>query len=399
MHKNRLRIVVGGYIVRAPLGGQVWHYLQYLMGLAALGHDVLYVEDSCFFDSGEDEWYFDPETGTSGADPVKGLEFAGEAMAAVGLPDKWAFYQSHGGLWHGPAADWASTFCRNADLFVNVSAKNPIRPWLAGIPRRVYLDTDPCFTQIRLLTNPIDRHHALQHNIFATFGENIPFGASSLPGDSFAWFPTRQPIVVEAWPETPGQHDGRLTAVLSWQTYPPVEHEGIRYGLKAESLAPLLDLPRRSRESFELALSGNEAPRESLREHGWRLLDGGPRTLLDYQAYIQSSKGELGIAKHGYVASNCGWFSERSAAYMASGRPVVVQNTGFTRWLHADRGVLPFDTPAAALSALDDLHAHYGAHCRAAREVVADYFGAGAVLSRLIDDASSVAPQPLPAPR
>jgi hypothetical protein len=382
-----LRIVVGGYLVRAPLGGQAWHYLQYLTGLTALGHEVLYIEDSCFFDDDEYEWFFDPETGKSGADPAYGLEFVNDTLSAAGLRERWAFYEAHAGRWHGPAADTAVDYCRDADLFVNVSAVNPVRPWLAGIPRRLFLDTDPSFTQIRLLTNPINRRHALQHNVFATFGENIPAGYSSLPGDSFDWFPTRQPIVVESWPVTPGRRDAPLTAVLAWQTYSPIEHEGRRYGIKADSFRLLLDLPTRSRERFELALGGDQAPRDLLRENGWRLLDRGPRTPGEYQAYIRSSKAELGIAKHGYVTSHSGWFSERSAAYLASGRPIVAQNTGFTRWLSADRGVLPFDTPAGALSALDDLHAHYEAHCRAAREVAVEYFESGAVLSSLLDGA------------
>jgi hypothetical protein len=388
MPRDRLRIVVGGYLVRAPLGGQAWHYLQYVSGLAALGHEVLYIEDSCFFDDDEHEWYYDPDAGKSGTDPAYGLEFATNALSAVGHGERWAFYEAHAGRWHGPAADTAVGFCRDADLFVNVSAVNPIRPWLAGIPRRIFVDTDPGFTQIRLLTNPINRRHALQHNVFATFGENIPAGYSSLPSDAFTWFPTRQPMVLEAWHVTPGRPDAPLTAVLAWQTYPPIEHDGLRYGVKADSFRPLLDLPARSRESFELAVSGDQAPRDLLRKNGWRLLDRGPRTPSDYQHYLQSSKAELGIAKHGYVASRSGWFSERSAAYLASGRPIVMQNTGFTRWLNADKGVLPFDTPAMALSALDDLQSRYEAHCRGAREVAAEYFESSAVLSRLIDNAS-----------
>jgi hypothetical protein len=181
---------------------------------------------------------------------------------------------------------------------------------------------------------------------------------------------------------------------LAWQTYAPLAHDGRKYGVKADSFPPLLDLPMRSHENFELALSGDQAPRELLRKNGWYLLDRGPRTPGDYQAYLQSSKAEFGIAKAGYIVSHCGWFSERSAAYLASGRPVVVQETGFSRWLPTGLGVLPFLTPDNAMAALDDLNARYDQHCRAARELVVEYFDYRKVLSQLIEQvyASLAAP-------
>jgi hypothetical protein len=392
-----LRIVVGGYLVRAPLGGQAWHYLQYIAGLAALGHEILYIEDSCFFEDDEYEWYYDPRVGVSGDDPAYGLDFVRHALARFGVEDRWAFYEASTDRWHGPAAATAVSFCRDADLFVNVSGINPVRPWLAGIPLRLFVDTDPCFTQIRLLTNPINRRHALQHNVFATFGENIPAGLSDLPDDSFDWIPTRQPMMLEAWPVSPGQPDAPLTAVMAWQTYGPVEHDGRAYGVKADSFEPFLDLPRHRAESFELALGGHEAPRDVLARNGWRLLDRGPTSLDDYQAYLSSSKAEFGIAKAGYVVSDCGWFSERSAGYLASGRPVVVQSTGFEEWLPSGEGVLPFATPDEATAALDDLATHYERHCRAARELVTEYFDHKVVLGCLLERACATSTESRPA--
>ena len=382
-----LRVVVGGYLVRAPLGGQAWHYLQFLVGLAALGHEVLYVEDSHFFEDDEQEWYFDPGAGTSGVDPAPGMRFVQEALTRFGLEDQWAFYEASTHRWHGPASTRAVQCCEGADLFVNVSGVNPVRPWLAGVPHRLFVDTDPCFTQIRLLGNPINRRHALQHNRFATFGENIPAGKSVLPLDTFPWFATRQPVVLEAWPVSPGRPDAPLTTVMAWQTYGPLEHEGRGYGVKADSFEPFFDLPRRRGETFELSLGGDQAPRQRLRRCGWRVLDRGPMTLDAYQEYLASSRAEFGIAKAGYVESASGWFSERSAAYLASGRPAVVQSTGFEEWLPAGLGVLSFATPADAISTLDDLAARYAQHCRASRELVAEYFDHRVVLARLVEQA------------
>lgn len=386
MAKDRLRIVVGGYLVRAPLGGQAWHYLQYVIGLARLGHEVLYLEDSCFLDGDEYAWYCDPETGKWGSDVGVGFPFVQNAFTTFGLENRWTFYEARSKLWHGPAANWAIEFCKTADLFINVSAVNPIRPWLEAIPRRVFVDTDPAFTQIRLLTNSLNRDLGAQHNVFATFGENIPAGRSTLPTDPYTWIPTRQPMVLDAWPVTPGNPNAALTAVMAWRTYSTLEHEGQRYGAKADSFPPFMDLPIRSTEKFELALGG-DGPRELLAQNGWRLLERGPKSLTDYQEYLRGSKAEFGIAKEGYVVSRCGWFSERSAAYLASGRPVVVQDTGFPAWLPSGRGVLPFRTPDDALAALEDLNTHYERHCRDARDIVTEYFDFRRVLPNLIDEA------------
>jgi hypothetical protein len=384
---ERLRIVVGGYLVRAPLGGQAWHYLQYLIGLASLGHEVLYVEDSRFFVDDEYEWYFDPAVGESGKDPTHGLAFTHEALGRFGLEARWAFYEASADHWHGPAASTAVGFCADADLFLNLSGVNPVRSWLEEIPLRVFVDTDPCFTQIKVLDNPINRGHAMQHNAFATFGENIASGASALPPDIIAWFPTRQPMVLEAWHTSPGPSEAPLSTVMSWQTYGPIVHDGLRYGVKADSFESFLELPRLREEPFEIALGGANAPRDRLRANGWRILERPPGSLDDYQQYLAGSRAEFGIAKEGYVKSNCGWFSERSAAYLASGRPVVVQSTGFEEWLPSGAGVLPFTTAADAAVALDDLTVNYRAHCRDARELVDSYFRYDHVLEQLIERA------------
>ncbi|HWN80539.1 MAG TPA: hypothetical protein VNM87_00445, partial [Candidatus Udaeobacter sp.] len=166
------------------------------------------------------------------------------------------------------------------------------------------------------------------------------------------------------------------------------EHAGVRYGMKAESFAPYMDLPAGAGSGtvFELALGSPGAPRDLLRAHGWKLRDPRrpTRDPWIYQRYLQRSKAEFGIAKHGYVASGSGWFSERTAAYLASGRPAVVQETGFSRWLPAGSGVLPFRSPAEALAGVAEVNARYLHHCRAARELAASHFDSNCVLSDLL---------------
>ena len=380
---SRLRILVLGYIVRGPLGGLAWHHLQYVMGLARLKHDVWFLEDSDDYDS-----CYDPVRNVTDRDPTYGLHFTASAFSRVGLGDRWAYYDAHTQRWLGPAAFRAPDLARTADLLLNLSCVNPLRPWFANVAQRALVDTDPVFTQIRHLSDPGAMARAREHTAFLTFGENIGTPSSSIPADGLPWQPTRQPVVLDAWPVTPGRPGGRFTTVMQWESYPAREHGGVRYGMKAESFAPYLDLPAGAGKDavFELALGSPGAPRDLLRERGWKLRDPRrpTRDPWIYQRYLQRSKAEFGIAKHGYVASGSGWFSERTAAYLASGRPAVVQETGFSRWLPAGSGVVPFRSPAEALAGVAEVNARYPHHCRAARELAAAHFDSNRVLSDLL---------------
>lgn len=375
-----MRIIVLGYLVRGPLGGLAWHHLQYILGLARLGHDVHFLEDSDDYAS-----CYDPRRDAMGTDPSYGLGFAADAFERLGLPDRWAYYDAHTSRWLGPAAPRALDICAGAGLLLNVSGVNPLRPWLASVPHRLFIDTDPAFTQIRHLTDPAARALALAHTAFFTFAQNL----AEIPDDGIAWKPTRQPIVLDAWPVTPGPPDGRFTTVMQWDSYRAREHAGRRYGMKSDSFAAYLDLPARAGPRFELALGSATAPRELLEAKGWIVRDPRPPTRdpWEYQRYIRQSKAEWSVAKHGYVVTRSGWFSERSAAWLASGRPVVTQDTGFTRWLPSGAGLLTFTTAAEALAAIEEIDRHYEDHCRAARALAATHFDATAVLTGLLADA------------
>lgn len=382
---SRLRIVVLGYIVRGPLGGFAWHHMQYVMGLAELGHDVYFLEDSS-----DSPWCcYDPSRQVTDRDPSFGLNFAGDAFSRVGLGDRWAYYDAHTVQWLGPCANRAFEICATADLLINVSEEKPERPWLMAIPNRVFVDTDPAFTQIRSLTDPVERQRALQYTAFCSFAENIGQVDCSIPDDGLPWQATRQPVVFSAWPVLQGPRSGKFTTIMQWESYPALEYHGRRFGMKAESFMPdYLDLPEKAGPCFELALGSPSAPRALLSDKGWSLRD--PLVITQdpwtYQAYIQQSKAEFSVAKHGYVVCHSGWFSERSAVYLASGRPVIVQDTGFTKWLPTGAGVLAFNTPEEALSAVDEVNRRYEFHCQAARQVADEYFNADKVLEILVEN-------------
>jgi hypothetical protein len=380
--RDRLRIIVLGYLVRGPLGGIAWHHLQYVLGLFRLGHDVFFFEDSDDYPS-----CYDPVGNAMSTDPTCGLAFAARAFERLGLGARWTYYDAHGSGWRGPAADEALELCRTADVLLNLSCVNPVRPWMEQVEVRALVDTDPVFTQIRHLTDPAARARASQHTAFFSFGENVGQPGCTIPFDGYAWQPTRQPIVLDAWMPTSGPLDGPLSTVMLWDSYRSAEHDGVRYGMKGESFDPYVDLPCRRHEPFVVALGSRGEPRERLASHGWTVLDPREPTKdpWTYQDFIRVSKAEFSVAKHGYVVSRSGWFSERSAAYLASGRPVIVQDTGFSRWLQASGGVLAFNNPDEAASQLDVLGLSYAWQCRQARDVAVEYFDSDRVLTRLLN--------------
>lgn len=379
---QRLRILVLGYIVRWPLGGMVWSNLHYLMGLHALGHEVWYFEDSDDYPS-----CYDPERCTTDTNRAYGLRFAEETLGRIGLGKRWAFHDGHAHTWHGPVAGRALRICQEADLVLNLACANPLRPWMQEIPVRAYVDEDPAFTQIRALTDEASRRRALAHNVFFTFGENLPAGKARIPMDGLPWRPARQPVFLPAVPVSPPQPAGQLTTVMQWQSYKPVEYQGIRYGLKGDSFAEFFSLPQQTGPLFELALGGRDVPAGQLRSAGWRLRNPleVTRTPWTYEAFIRESKAEFGLAKHGYVASHSGWFSERSACYLATGRPVLAQETGFSEWLDARQGVLSFQTKDDLVAAVEELNGDYERHCRVAREIAVEYFDSAKILPAMLE--------------
>ena len=394
---SRLRIVVCGYVVRGPLAGPTWHHLQYCLGLQDLGHEVWFFEDSDDYPS-----CYDPQRGAVGTDPSYGLAYAARVFERAGLGPRWAYHDAAGGSgWHGPAAARMESVCRSADLVLNVSGINPLRPWLQAARRRVLVDTDPVFTQVDILRDPARRAYARQHDAFFTFGECFGLPGCTMPDDGLPWQPTRQPVVTRLWQPAPGVPDGAYSTVMLWDSYDEREWAGRRYGMKSQEFDRIADLPARSPARFQVALGSPTAPHTTLQAQGWEVLD--PLALTTdpwvYQDFMRASKAEFSVAKHGYAATGSGWFSERSAGYMACGRPVVVQDTGFSRVLPTGLGLLAFGTPEEALAALAEVDARYGAHCRAARELVESHFEAGRVLASLLARAGAATPTTTGDPR
>lgn len=377
----KYNIIVAGFIVGGPLGGLVWHHLQYVLGLTAMGHNVLFVEDSDDYPS-----CYNPHTFQLTTDPSYGLEFINNVFSRFGLQHQWAYFNRHQQQWHGSTKKKVNAFIRKTDIFFNLSGVNPLQEIFLEIPTRVFIDTDPVFTQIRHLKEPAAFVRARQHTHFFTYGENFGKLNCTIPDDGLAWQATRQPLFLPAWNYSAGNQAASWTTIMQWDSYKVREYNGAIFGMKSASFDRYLNLPEKLRDTFELAIGSESAPKEKLAERGWNIADPISVTLTPqtYQKYIQQSKGEWSVAKQGYVASNSGWFSERSTGYLATGRPVVVQNTGFADILDTGRGLFSFNSLSESIAAIEEINQDYKAHCKWARELAEQYFRFDRVLSVLL---------------
>jgi|DewCreStandDraft_4_1066084.scaffolds.fasta_scaffold16001_3 hypothetical protein len=384
-----MTVLLLGYIIRGPWGGMVWHHFQYLQGLHAMGHELYFLEDSDDYPS-----CYTPWSAQASTDFSYGVSFLQSVFTKFGLEQRWAYYDAHTNSWHGPVSERIKPIIKSADLLLNLSGVNPLREWFQGVPVRVLVDTDPVFTQVRHLKKRDSLRDALRHNRFFTFGANIGKPGCKIPDDGLPWRPTRQPVALDLWPVTAGDPKGKFTTVMQWRSYPAIEYEGTLYGMKSDSFQAFLDLPNRATAVFELAAKGLGADEEMLKRRGWQIVDAETVTLdpWQYQKYLQQSSAEFSVAKHGYVVSRSGWFSERSAAYLSMGRPVLVQDTGFTDWLPSGIGVMPFRSADEAVAGVEAIQGNYRRHCEAARAIAQEYFDARKVLSAMLDEAMSGAP-------
>ena len=259
---------------------------------------------------------------------------------------------------------------------------------------RVYVDLDPGFTQLWQAAEGIDVGLSGHHR-FVTIGQAVGTASCAVPTCGLDWTPTLPPVVLRAWPtiETPPIYG--VTTVANWRSYGSITHDGIHFGQKAHSMRNLFGLPRRVPGlTFEPALAIDPAEVrdiEALESNGWKpinpvLVAAGPD---EYREFVQQSLVELGVAKSGYASSQCGWFSDRSACYLSSGRPVVAQDTGWRHYLPSGEGLLSFSDCADAADGLAEVLGNYGRHAKAAREIAREFLDSRRVLSTLLDRVGS----------
>ncbi|MGH7785401.1 MAG: glycosyltransferase family 1 protein [Candidatus Binatia bacterium] len=387
-----MRIVVTGLVATYPMGGVSWDYLAYVDGFRRLGAEVLYLEDT-------GGWVYHPQAQTFSDDAAPNLRYLVEALRVIDAPaDSWSL-RAPDGVQHGLGLDAVARFCRGADLFLNVSGSCWLRDEYRGARRTAYLDTDPGYTQATLSAvaegcasaeQQFSADLIRQHDRFFTFAEHIGAPDCRVPMGDLAWRPTRQPVVLERWPVHVGPSAARYTTVMSWKPggAPPVIG-GVTYGSKDVEFMRFAALPQRVPVELEVAVGG-AVPRGELAAHGWRVVDAYEcsTTMAVYQDYLRRSRGEWSVAKQIYVALRSGWFSTRSAVYLASGRPVIVQDTGWSAHYPTGDGLFAFRSLDEAVAALARVEADYAHHCAAARAVAERELAAPRVLERLLREAA-----------
>jgi hypothetical protein len=382
---DRPKIVVLGTMSTMPVAGVVWQYLHYIMGFEDLGYEAWYVEDHGIWPP-----YASARFGNDGA--AESARVINDVLSPFDMAGRWAYRSRHSDdVVYGMSKGDLSRLFRDACLVVNMHGSTWPRPEHSNSGRLAFIDTDPVKIQIWIDGGMARQDEYLQpHSAFFTFGENIGTDRCDLPsGYPYQFQPTRQPVVIRYWAESNLPLRYGFTTIGHWRQDRPLVWRGQRYAWsKREEFRKVLRLPSLVGAPFELALSEiNDDDRRHLVENGWVVSDALEisRDLSRYAAYIHASLGEFTVAKQQNVELNTGWFSDRSATYLAAGRPVVTQDTGFGDILPTGRGLYAFRTPEEAAEACLAVVSESDANAKAAAEIAREYFSHDVVLGHLLE--------------
>ncbi|MDZ8185425.1 MAG: hypothetical protein RMX96_11295 [Nostoc sp. ChiSLP02] len=383
------KIIVFGILFWYPLAGVTYQFLHYLLGLRRLGYDAYYIEDSW-------RWIYNPRLNDLSPDATENIQRIAPILEAYGFQDRWGFRDYLGGECYGMTQSEILQLYKEADAFLNVTGDQEIREEHLACPRRIYVESDPVASQIRVAQD--DKKliaHLSAHDTHFSFGENLGAPDCGVPVGGFNWLPTRQPVVLDLW-ETPNFTPGiAYNTIATWNNKgKDITYEGkTYYWRKARELEKFLDLPQRRPLRFEMATNVSDEERETVRcllqKHGWSQIDAVElsQDMKNYRAYIQESRGEFTVAKEQYTRLLSGWFSDRSACYLAAGRPVITQETGFSKYLPTGKGLFAFNNMEDILAALDTIESDYKGNCQAASEIASEYFAAEKVIGSLMERA------------
>jgi hypothetical protein len=369
--------------------GIAWDWIQIAVGLGRLGHDVYFVEEL------ESSWAVDHSgRPTSYAACVNRPRFMALAER-FGLGERACQLYDGGRATTGLSLAELMRKAEGADLLLNVSGHLREKRVLERVARRAYLDQDPVYTQLWVTEYGEDLGFG-DHDVFFTVGLDIGSPTCPIPTAGVRWHPMLPPVVLDFWAPATEAHTDRFTTVASLTGYAELRFEGRRYGSKYAEFRRLAELPRMTGQTLEVALKAFREDDDlirAMRLGGWTIADGGEVDGLEkYRAYIAASRAEIGVAQQAYVAGRSGWFSDRSAHYLASGKPVLAQATGFERHLPVGRGLLAFATADEAKQGIDAINADYDVHCTAARELAEEHLDYRAILPPLLDACMSPRP-------
>ena len=380
-----LRIVVLGNLAGEPYPGIAWQVAHFVIGLSRLGHDVYYFETSS-------AWPYDPVRKSRVNDSEYPLWYLAEMANYFGFAGRWAYRRSYGDkAWFGMSRTQAEELLAHADAVLSITGSTRLAEEGLKAGRLVYVCTDPVIHEVLFAKGDEDiRALVDEHDDVVTFGENIGTHCCPLPPLPRLCARTRQPVLLDFWEDgPPAKYE--FTTVGNWmQVGRDTEYDGeIYYWSKHREYLKFIDLPQRTGQPMELATSLVQLfaeDRTLLESNCWKLTDAQPFTLCSYRDYVRVSRGEFTVAKDANVRLHTGWFSDRSACYLAAGRPVITQDTGFGTVLPIGEGLFAFKTMDDILAAFDSIRSDYERHSRAARAIAETYFKAETVLSKLLVD-------------
>lgn len=389
---KKLRIIVGGMVGQFPLGGVAWDYFHYCIGLHQLGHDMYYHEDTWV-------WPHDPVKGYASDDASYTCNFIQGFFDryAPELAHKWHYRLLHDQS-YGMTREAFDEVSRTADVFLNVSGACFFPDELNPKAIKVFMDTDPGYNQIVMHEKPawsenVQRwcDQVLSHDRHLTYAENIYGDDCIIPRMGIDWQPTRCIATLPEWEavrNAPPPAEAAFTTVMSWSYFKgPLVYRGVSYDQKAAEFAKFHDLPRRTSVPLALAIGGHKAPSDQMKQNGWRLINAldASLTVDNYVQFIADSAGEWSIAKNVFVGTRSGWFSCRTACYLAAGRPAVVQDTAWSKFIPSGEGVIAFSTMEEAIDGLNRVAAEPVRHRRAAYEIAREYLAPDKVLPPMIE--------------
>ncbi|HEY1381197.1 MAG TPA: hypothetical protein VGF55_30635 [Gemmataceae bacterium] len=379
-------VVYAGTLAQQPRnGGLTWFHLQFLLGLRRLGWHAL------FLDRLSPEMCVDAAGRPAAFDDSLNLRYFLRVMADFGLAGSFSLDYNRGEQVVGVPRGRVLELAERAGLLLNVMGYLDDEAVLARAPRRVFVDIDPGFPQ---MWRDLGLHDAFRgHTDFVTLGRNVGRPGCPIPTCGLRWLTMPQPVVLDHWPARPPAPGGAFTTIGAWRgPNGPVEYRGRTYGLRVHEFRKFVGLPARCPgERFELALDihpGDAADLRRLAENGWAVVDpkavaGGP---AEYRDYVARSKAEFMVPKQMYVAAASGLLSDRSAYYLATGRPVLARDTGLAGLYPTGDGLLTFTTPDEAAAGVEAINRDYDRHCQAARAIAEEYFDSHKVLARLLAD-------------
>ncbi len=380
-------IVVVGTLASCPYAGMAWMHMQIAVGLRRIGYDVYYFETTS-------SWPYDPESNSNICDSKYSIPYLKMVVNRFGFKDRWAYRQSYSNKeWFGLSRARAEDLLANADIVLNIAGATRFEEEGLKVGRLVYYGTDPVFHEIAFEEgDEVIRTLIEEHDDCVTYGENIGNSDCLIPPLPRLRSKTRQPVLLDLWEnELPPREE--FTTVGNWrQNGHDIKYHGeTYYWSKHHEFLKFIDLPIHVNQPIELAMGLavlNPDERSLLESNGWQLSDAHTFTTdpWAYRDYVRSSRGEFTVSKDQNVRLRSGWFSERSACYLAAGRPVITQDTGFGTVLPVGIGLFAFNTMEEILSAFEAINSDYEKHSRAARDIAVEYFRAESVLSKLLND-------------